>query len=710
MVIPSTRLLEKLDTHQLPSLDHVLIELIDACNQGDVAYERLAEIIKKDAALTVKVLTIVNSSMYAQAKNVSSLERALITLGVETIRVIAITSAIRKTLAIDKLENVVDLKFAWKKSLYCALISKSIAKLVGYRSQDETYIIGLLHNVGELVLACNFPGEYRYLHPASGAPLAYQEKNQFGFNSCEVGAWLVDQWQLRSFSADAILYQNEPVNQVEGAHVLVKIIWLGGRLATDAINKNEEWYETGNRFFGLKTGLIQQLVTEADRKVTSIAQSLHVDLGDIRKLSPSNSIDAQPITEEISIQQSTGVSQLAERVKEEAALNSVLPLFDSANTDSRLLQSIQLAVNILFGIRHAMIFLLDKKEYQLIGMVPNREDSFINQLKISRSDEKSILIETLNTGTPIHSFENTIHSTNSIIDRQIVRLASTDGILTLPMKTANSEIGVLVLGIEKFRLSDYEKQFRLMTKFAAASATSLALRQHVQKHIRSEQNSVLSPQKPNKLKNIVHEANNPLSIIKKYITILSSNLGEQHGEELAIISSELDRIKRIIQEIPSRQSGDVVSKLPTDVNALIIDLVTISRRALSEPLEIEIVFMGDPGMDEIIVNQDALKQILLNLIKNAIEATPASGKVTIATKKNVKVNEKQYVEINIADTGSGISPEIQKKLFQPEESDTCGERGIGLIIIKNLISEIGGLIDFKSSREKGTVFKVLIPR
>ena len=120
--------------------------------------------------------------------------------------------------------------------------------------------------------------------------------------------------------------------------------------------------------------------------------------------------------------------------------------------------------------------------------------------------------------------------------------------------------------------------------------------------------------------------------------------------------------------------------------------------------------MGDPGMDEILVNQDALKQILLNLIKNAVEATPASGKITITTKKNVKIDENRYVEIKIADSGSGMSPEIQKKLFQPAEIDVGGEHGIGLIIINKLINEIGGLIDFQSSREKGTIFQVLIPR
>ncbi len=668
MFIPSTRLLEKLDTHQLPSLDQVLIELIDACNQDDVAFERLSEIIKKDAALTAKALTIVNSSMYAQAKNVNSLERALITLGVETIRMIAITGAIRKALSSDKTENIIDLKLAWKKSLYCAFISKSLAKLVGYRLHDEAYITGLLHNVGELVMACNFPAEYRYLHPASGAPLASQEKNQFGFNSCEVGAWLVDQWQLRSFSADAILYQNESAAQVEGAHVLVKIIWLGSRLATDAINQREEWYESGNRFFGITTSAIKQLIAETDKKVTSIARSIHVNLGDDRKKTTSSSVNSLPVAKEILSEQSNGLSQLSERVQEEALLNSVLPLFDGANSDSRLLQSIQLAVNILFGIRHAMIFLLDKKDFQLVGMVPNREDSFINQLKISRSDEKSILVEALNTGIPMHSFENTTRSSSSIIDRQIVRLASSDGILVLPMKTANSEIGVLVLGIEKFRLSGYEKQFRLMMKFSTASATSLALRQHVQKHIRSEQNAVSLPIKQDRLKKIVHEANNPLSIIKKYITILTSKFGDQHGEELAVISAELDRVKRIIREISSQQSEDGGSKLPTDVNALIIDLVTISRRALSEPQEIEIVFMGDPGMDEILVNQDALKQILLNLIKNAVEATPASGKITITTKKNVKVDEDRYVEIKIADSAPECLLKFRKNYFSRRKS------------------------------------------
>ena len=100
---------KKLETHRLPSFNPILVELIEVCNHEDVTFNTVAEIINRDAALTVKVLTIVNSAAFAPVQPLISLERAVVTLGIDTIKMLAITASIRQMLDQIKIGRVFDI-------------------------------------------------------------------------------------------------------------------------------------------------------------------------------------------------------------------------------------------------------------------------------------------------------------------------------------------------------------------------------------------------------------------------------------------------------------------------------------------------------------------------------------------------------------------------------------------------------------------------
>jgi signal transduction histidine kinase len=119
----------------------------------------------------------------------------------------------------------------------------------------------------------------------------------------------------------------------------------------------------------------------------------------------------------------------------------------------------------------------------------------------------------------------------------------------------------------------------------------------------------------------------------------------------------------------------------------------------------------DSSMVAIETNPSAIKQILTNLIKNASEALPSAGRITVETQALVNLNGRNYVEIVISDNGPGIPPEVQEKLFTPVET-TKGDShsGLGLSIVKNLIDELDGSISCRSGAKNGTRFEILIPR
>ena len=112
---------------------------------------------------------------------------------------------------------------------------------------------------------------------------------------------------------------------------------------------------------------------------------------------------------------------------------------------------------------------------------------------------------------------------------------------------------------------------------------------------------------------------------------------------------------------------------------------------------------------EIEINPGTFKQILVNLVKNAIEAIRPPGEIQIVNNGHVNKDGDLYVELCVSDNGPGIPPEILSQLFQPVRSTKGnGHQGLGLSIVHGLIKKHQGLITCRSSN-KGTQFEILLP-
>lgn len=707
MFNPPPKLLETLDTHRLPILAPLLKDLIVICNQPGVAYNQLSPIIKRDAVLSAKMLIVSNFPVFAQSRKTTHLDTVLATLGIDTIKLIASTTSIRQTLSTYKAEKFLDIKRFWRKSIQAALIADALAGIIDYGRSDEAYLTGLFHNFGELVMACNFPSEYRFLGVKPEKSLYSLEKKQFGFSSCELAAWLVSDWGLRSFCADAILYQNRQPEQLETAHELVKIIYLASRLTLEENKVDRELLVLAKQYLGLSPNTIKKLVESAQSQATAIQKSLSIEF-DKTKLETSTTYGSYSPNIAIYQEVMESRNELADIVQQQALIADVRALFKTSRNDFELIQNVQLGVNILFGIRKVLVFRINDSEDRMIGSVTNREDNLLNDLTVPLEDHRSVIVRTLKAFQATHSFVNASGAEVSIVDRQIINLTSSQGIFCLPLKTKENQIGVLVLCIERFRLQRCEKQANFLMAFAEAVTNAFEIAQLTVKRGNTKQPPAAKSMDSEKLRKIVHEANNPLSILQNYIRILRMKLGDQHQDELGIINKEIDRIQRIIRKI-SEQQLDGADELSTDVNLLTADLLSIVKGALFEPKNIQFSFAADKNLMPIPVNRDALKQILLNLIKNAVEAVPKSGTIEIWTKSEIIFQNSKYIAVTIEDNGCGISEAIQAELFKPLKSAKRYGYGIGLVIIKNLIKEMGGQIFFKTREGYGSKFQILLP-
>ena len=209
---------------------------------------------------------------------------------------------------------------------------------------------------------------------------------------------------------------------------------------------------------------------------------------------------------------------------------------------------------------------------------------------------------------------------------------------------------------------------------------------------------------------MVHEVNNPLAIIKNYLAVLDDKLARQEPVqgELGVLHEEIDRIGYIMGEFvgaaPAPQRGTA------EINQTISKLELLLRESKFLPPSVELVVQLPAQPCPIDGSADTLKQILLNLVKNSVEAMPKAGRIEIVNNGQVQRNGRFFYALCVSDDGPGIPAEHRSKLFSPVQSAKPGpNRGIGLSIVQGLVHKLGGSIACVSTTTMGTMFEVCLP-
>ncbi len=207
---------------------------------------------------------------------------------------------------------------------------------------------------------------------------------------------------------------------------------------------------------------------------------------------------------------------------------------------------------------------------------------------------------------------------------------------------------------------------------------------------------------------IAHELNNPLDGVLRYTHLALEQMTEDSPvrEYLVHVKEGLDRMLRAARAFLefSRQVTTPVDRM-ADLNRLIDDvLILFKHRAKFQ--QIRIVTELDSSLPKVI--DCGLQHAIVNLLKNALDAMPRGGTLTIATHAT---EDSRHVELEVADTGTGISEEHHSRLFQPFFSTKPIHQGsgLGLIIAKEAVERSGGRIAFTTQVGVGTTFRVELP-
>lgn len=683
---------------RLPSPPAILIELIDSCNDPKVGLDRLAAIIGKDAALTAKVISAAHSPFYRQWQEIDDLNRLLVVLGAENVRNIAITSAVQQFFKQLGHKTGRTLDRIWYHSLVCAHCARSLAALSAYPKGEEAYLTGLLHRLGQLALLQNHPEAYRLLveREISSETLLQAETATFGYTSPAVAAELIGRWKLRACIADAVRDQYQPAQAIFESCHLVKLINLAAHLAPFSGKPDNKVLERADRLFGLQQAIVEELLQESREEATAIARGLDIAL-------PSQSDD--PLAHK---QQQA----LGERVRQ-AALFGGLGSLSEQNDLPAILEQIQRDLDLLFGLDRSCFLLWDTETQSLHPVDPTPgADNPPRELAFSIREAPSLAGRAFAEQRPRTTLDEDGENTLDASEHQLLGYLRSEVLIYLPLSGRRQNLGLLAIGADTAQGPVLEEQRDLLTLFAREAAQALLRRRQCQEAQRQTLDDTQAAFQLQARK-IVHEANNPLGIINNYLHILDMKLGEAHPvkAELGIIREEIERVSKIILRMRDIPEEAEPQETPVDINQLVTDLDRLFQPSLFIPNKISAGLDLDRSMPAIRTQRNHIKQILTNLVKNAVEAMPEGGRLTITTRDHADLNGKPHIEIQIGDDGPGIPPEIMARLFTPVTStkDTS-HSGLGLAIVKNLMDELSGTINCASSPCRGSRFQLYLPR
>ena len=701
-------------SRNLPSLPHVLVKLMEVCTEEQDTIKEVSQIIDKDASLSAKVMRLVNSAYYGLPNRVTSIEQALLLLGTNTIKNIAISASVYQAFGRAKDSPVFRMKLFWWHSLMCATLARLIAKKTSYTVPDEAFLSGLLHDIGKLILWVNFPKEYGEIRRSCGNKpgLLLEGEMRLGATHCEVGAWMINRWNLQSFMADAVLYHHEPIHKILDASPLVRILFVANALCSETTVDTDAKFKTPEEVFGFARSEAEELISLAEEEVKQVAESLEIE---VERPGPSEKL--------VSGKDAEKRKDLVRVVRDVSLLQGTLQNLLEAHGEKSILEVIKEGLQVLFDVHSVLFFLYDTEKDILVGKggMGSGQDLLIDELVIGVQRTKSLLVKSLSQGTPLDSLGRLTEADLSIIDKQIVRIMGKNGILCLPMVAHKRFVGVIVIGVDQGQVSKLAKEINLLTMFtnqAALAVDSEHIRETQARLIQSERLAASSAL----AKKVAHEVNNPLGIIKNYLKILRLKLDKDSPvrEEIKIINEEIDRVALIIHELSDFSEPGVRQKQSVDINALISDLIKIAHESLLLRSGIKCHLNLDRSLPSFMTDKNSLKQVFINLVKNSVEAMPEGGNLHINTRRvpdglkskfRKDIEEDQdYVEITISDDGPGIPDNIRSRLFEPFiSSKGGGHAGLGLSIAFSIIRELEGVITCESDETKGTTFQIVLP-
>lgn len=225
--------------HSLPTLPTTYTQIQELLKNPKTSARDISEIIRKDQALTARLLKLINSAFYGFQSRITTVPQAVVLLGFKTIKNLVLSTSVLDLFKKKQNMPEFDMIGFWKHSLSVAVTSKIIGQIIKYEDPEELFVAGLLHDIGKLIHFQYYPDKFQQILTETFTQkrlIFTVELELLGFNHCETGKLLLEKWKLPSNLVEAVaLHHAMPsiirtslhASVVHIADVFVRIMQLG---------------------------------------------------------------------------------------------------------------------------------------------------------------------------------------------------------------------------------------------------------------------------------------------------------------------------------------------------------------------------------------------------------------------------------------------------------------------------------------------------
>jgi len=222
------------NVEQLPSLPDVVSKIINMVNDPDVSFKHVADEIAKDQAITANILKLCNSAYFSKGKEISSIDRAIVILGLKEVKDIVVIATTKSVL--NKVIVGYDLARGelWKHGVAVAMLAKKIATECNQKAiADIAFTGGIIHDVGKTVLALFVQSTLKeILNTVTEKSITFQEAEKvvMGFDHQQIGEQVAIKWKFPKVLQSIVRYHHEPMNAPDDHKMIVSIVHIANTL------------------------------------------------------------------------------------------------------------------------------------------------------------------------------------------------------------------------------------------------------------------------------------------------------------------------------------------------------------------------------------------------------------------------------------------------------------------------------------------------
>ena len=223
------------NVNQLPSVPDVVAKLLSMVNKEDFSFKDIAHEISKDQAMTTNILKLCNSAHFSKGNVITSVEKGVVTLGLNEIKEIIMLVAAKPILDKSLLGYEMEKGALWQQGVVVAETAKRITELTGRKDVSDTVFTGgIIHNIGKVVIALfvhNTYAEIMDLVLKDGIPFSQAEHDVMGYSHEEIGERILSKWNFPQVLKSIVRYYQDPMSAPEEDQYEVSVVHIANVLA-----------------------------------------------------------------------------------------------------------------------------------------------------------------------------------------------------------------------------------------------------------------------------------------------------------------------------------------------------------------------------------------------------------------------------------------------------------------------------------------------